>query len=409
MPYVVRMIKRYRWLLLILGWLLVLTPPLSSVLLLMPIVPGAQDLDVVHIAYPIHTWRWFLIGLGLLCLFLAVPAIWKNGRWYGKTTLIVLLLVATGIHGMVATSMSAEAMFTEPVERQFADARPADDSTVAIIVTINGQTKAYPVDLIAYHHKVIDTCGGTPIMVTYCTMCHTGRVYSPVIDGKVETFRLVGANHYNAMFEDVSTKSWWYQATGECVTGPRAGMTLKDIPFDQKYIGDAYRERGNLLVLQPDKASEKKLGRMSGYARRADTSSTLGDMTRVVGIVIDDSAAAYPLLTTHRQGIITIDTLGGKTVFVDAATEQHVRAWIVPDSISVTECIRDTEGKGLAIGRTRSGLPVHIDGGTGTIVVRMPDPARTYSVGKVERIQPWIDYWHSWSHFYPKTRMVIGS
>lgn len=273
------MIKRYRWLLLILGWLLVLTPPLSSVLLLMPIVPGAQDMDVIHIAYPIHTWRWLLIGLGALCLILSVPAIWKNGRWYGRTTLIVLLAIAAGIHGMVATSMSAEAMFTEPIERQFADARPGDDSTVAIVVTINGQTKAYPVDLIAYHHKVIDTCGGTPIMVTYCTMCHTGRVYSPVIDGRVETFRLVGANHYNAMFEDVSTKSWWYQATGECIAGPRTGMTLKDIPFDQKYIGDAYRERGNILVLQPDKASLKKLGRMSGYARRADTSSTLGDMT----------------------------------------------------------------------------------------------------------------------------------
>ena len=42
-------------------------------------------------------------------------------------------------------------------------------------------------------------------MVTYCTVCRTGRVFSPIVEGQPETFRLVGMDHFNAMFEDEGT------------------------------------------------------------------------------------------------------------------------------------------------------------------------------------------------------------
>jgi hypothetical protein len=44
-------------------------------------------------------------------------------------------------------------------------------------------------------------------MITYCTVCRTGRVFSPDVDGKPETFRLVGMDHFNAMFEDENQKA----------------------------------------------------------------------------------------------------------------------------------------------------------------------------------------------------------
>lgn len=64
-------------------------------------------------------------------------------------------------------------------------------------------------------------------MVTYCTVCRTGRVYSPMVNGKLETFRLVGMDHFNAMFEDASTKSWWRQSNGDCIAGPLKRLTIK--------------------------------------------------------------------------------------------------------------------------------------------------------------------------------------
>ncbi len=75
-----------------------------------------------------------------------------------------------------------------------------------------------------------DTVGGAPVMVTYCTVCRTGRVYNLVVNGNSEIFRLVGIDQFNAMFEDATTKSWWQQATGMAISG---GTTLPEIPSQQ--------------------------------------------------------------------------------------------------------------------------------------------------------------------------------
>ena len=87
-------------------------------------------------------------------------------------------------------------------------------------VQINGQARAYPIQYIAYHHQVTDTVGGKPIMVTYCSVCRSGRVFEPRISGKQDAFRLVGMDHFNAMFEDKTTGTWWRQVNGEAVAGP---------------------------------------------------------------------------------------------------------------------------------------------------------------------------------------------
>ena len=52
-------------------------------------------------------------------------------------------------------------------------------------VVINNEAKAYPIEIIGYHHQVRDTIGGEPVMITYCTVCRTGRVYSPYVNGKL--------------------------------------------------------------------------------------------------------------------------------------------------------------------------------------------------------------------------------
>jgi hypothetical protein len=138
----------------------------------------------------------------------------RKGKWWQKTIVIFFLL----FYGLVAYAFNfrflADKMFHQPKEKLFAN--NASDTTnknkLIIGVSINGEAKAYPIEIIGYHHQVRDTVGQQPVMVTYCTVCRTGRVFSPFVDGKIEEFRLVGMDHFNAMFEDLSTKSWWQQA-----------------------------------------------------------------------------------------------------------------------------------------------------------------------------------------------------
>ena len=102
---------------------------------------------------------------------------------------------------------------------------------------LNGDARAYPVQFIGYHHQVRDTVGGTPVLVSFCTVCRTGRVFSPLVDRHEETFRLVGMDHFNAMFEDRTTGTWWRQANGEAIAGPKKGAKLAEIPTEQVTLG----------------------------------------------------------------------------------------------------------------------------------------------------------------------------
>ena len=68
-----------------------------------------------------------------------------------------------------------------------------------------------------------------------------------MVDGHPEQFRLVGMDHFNAMFEDSSTKSWWRQVNGEAVIGPNKGKQLRELrgefqPRVQEIMRNAHQQ-----------------------------------------------------------------------------------------------------------------------------------------------------------------------
>ena len=136
---------------------------------------------------------------------------------------------------------------------------------LVIGVAMNGEAKAYPIQIIGYHHQVQDTIAGESIIVTYCTVCRTGRIYSAVLNGKKESFRLVGMDHFNAMFEDKTTKSWWRQVTGEAITGSLKGSALKEIPSEQTTLAAWLRAYPDSKILQPDSIFKKEYDDLAGF------------------------------------------------------------------------------------------------------------------------------------------------
>ena len=102
-------------------------------------------------------------------------------------------------------------------------------------------------------------------MITYCTVCRTGRVFEPIVDGKYEKFRLVGMDHFNAMFEDVTTKSWWRQVTGEAITGKLKGQQLPEVFSTQTSLAEWLQLNPNSLIMQADSAFIKSFDTTGNY------------------------------------------------------------------------------------------------------------------------------------------------
>lgn len=357
---------RYRWLLLLVGWLLAILAPVALTLLLMPVVPSMQTWDSVGWSFSIHRFAWPITIVGAAMVIYGILLAWPTGRWYSRVFMVLLPLVAIAIHVMVSQNMTAEGVFNEPsvVHRTLIDegSAAASDTTIYVWVSFNGQLAGYPLDLVAHHHKIQDTVGGIPVLVTYCTMCHTGRVYSPILGGKREEFRLVGANHFNAMFEDATTKSWWYQATGVCVQGERIGMKLLEFPFVQGTLAEARALYPNTVasVFDRDTATGGRYDWSAGYAHKhGDTTADLEKRSLVIGVEWRGSARAYPLralLRAHTENGMLRDTIGTTPVYIT-----------VPRSYE------------------------------GNVVIR------TDTTATATRIQPLQEYWHSWKHFHPAT------
>src|SRR6185436_13270810 len=104
-----------------------------------------------------------------------------------------------------------------------------------------------------------------PVMITYCTVCRTGRAFTPVVDGKPENFRLMGMDHFNAMFQDASTGSWWRQVNGEAVAGPKTGSKLNEYTTTQMKLGFWLEQYPNSWILQTDSTFDSQYKTMKNY------------------------------------------------------------------------------------------------------------------------------------------------
>jgi hypothetical protein len=159
--------RRLVWLALVVLVVAVLAIVLAPVFLIMPF--KAQTPRVLEVSYLMRRWSpLFTIGASLLLVVLTI-GLWLKARWFGRILLAVLLLPAFAATWL-ARQNHFEWMFNplpNPAYVKSSDAAfmKADDRVLA--VKIGKESVAYPVRIMAYHHLVQDTVGGTPIVATY--------------------------------------------------------------------------------------------------------------------------------------------------------------------------------------------------------------------------------------------------
>jgi thiol-disulfide isomerase/thioredoxin len=99
------------------------------------------------------------------------------------------------------------------------------------VVELNGEARAYPLQILVWHEVVNDAVGGVPVAVTYCPLCNTAISFRrPAVAGRVTTFGTSGKlYHSNLVMYDRATRSLWPQALGQAVTGRLTGQRLERV------------------------------------------------------------------------------------------------------------------------------------------------------------------------------------
>jgi hypothetical protein len=337
---------------------------LLNVYLIMP-MPGSQRMNSIDTAYLLYRWRWVFRVLFALLIFTGI----LKANWKRKWVPVIPMAVLASVIYLFNFQMAADHMFYQPKQLLVVDAahNKVDTQRLVIGVVNNGEAKAYPIRFIGYHHQVQDTIGGKPVLVTYCTVCRTGRVYEPKVDGKHETFRLVGMDHFNAMLEDATTKSWWRQATGEAITGKLKGRQLPEFFSTQTSLGEWLALHPDSRIMQEDpnfvNDYDTTLKFESGSSRKKLTgtdSLSWKDKSWVIGLKAGNESKAYDWNKLKETHLVHDEVNHKPVLIVLSADNKSFFAFERPSKASRFELRHDTlvfnnrhfrlDGKGIDTG-----------------------------------------------------------
>lgn len=108
------------------------------------------------------------------------------------------------------------------------DARYLRDGHIVFGVVVNGEARAYPKRVLAWHEMALDTLGGTELTVVYCTLCGTVIPYNSVVGGRQRRFGTSGLLYRsNKLMFDEETMSLWSTLEGKPVVGSLVNSGLQ--------------------------------------------------------------------------------------------------------------------------------------------------------------------------------------
>ncbi len=391
-----------RSLLLITGFIILLATEILRVYFIMPF-PGSQKANTIDVAYFISKYIWWFRILGLILFIPPMIYVFRNSRWWKKIVLGLFVLLYGAVFYLFNFKFLADKMFYQPNHKLLATVveNKIDTNKLVIGVAINGEAKAYPIELIGYHHQVRDTIGNESVMITYCSVCRTGRVYSPFVNRRPEQFRLVGMDHFNAMFEDATTKSWWRQVNGQAIAGELKGTSLKEIPSEQMRLGAWIRKYPNTLVMQPDNDFSKQYAGLKGFDEgtinsglEKRDSGSWQFKSWVVGIAKDNHAKAYDWNELVKQKMIS-DTFQNISLML-ALENDHAtfHVWNRQVNDKLLQFKLNTGGNTFTDTETNSVWNMNGECIEGVL-----------KGNKLSVIQSYQEFWHSWQSFHPGTTM----
>ena len=115
----------------------------------------------------------------------------------------------------------------QPKMIKAAEAEYLQEDNIVFGIEVNGDARAYPKRIMAWHEMFVDTVGGEPVTGVYCTLCGAMILYKSTIGGVVHDLGTSGFLYRsNKLMYDKQTNSLWNTIWGEPVVGSLVNQGL---------------------------------------------------------------------------------------------------------------------------------------------------------------------------------------
>ena len=194
-----------------------------------------------------------------------------------------------------------------------------------IELTVDGETRAYPLQILIWHEIVNDELGGIPVAVTFCPLCNTAIAFDRRVNGRTLDFGTTGKlRHSDLVMYDRQTESWWQQFGGEALVGRYTGTRLKRLPARIVAWAAFARAHPRGQVLTRETGFDRSYGD-NPYEGYDDVDSPpifpvpgdkrLPPKERVVYVERGSESVAVPYSVLARKRTMSVELGGGTLVF----------------------------------------------------------------------------------------------
>jgi len=290
-----------------------------------------------------------------------------------------------------------------------------------VALDINGDVRAYPVQILIWHEIVNDTVGGVPVAITYCPLCNSAATYERTIRGVETTFGTSGRLYASALvMYDRATQSLWTHFDGRAVVGVLAGERLDLIPSPLLAWADFKAAYPDGQVLNGETGYSRTYGQnpylgyddpdTDPFLFRGSVDDRAFAKQRVVGITVDDSSVAFTLEaisageahatnTTVGESDVAILWLSGQNTALEETSTGFGR-----DVGSVGVFSPEVDGRSLTF---MADGDQFLDEETGSVWDITGQALSGPLAGTALTAIPHLDtFWFAWSTYRPGTTLV---
>lgn len=284
------------------------------------------------------------------------------------------------------------------------EARYLQDDNIVFGIEINGETRAYPKRILAWHEMFTDTIQGIPVAGVYCTLCGTVILYKTEVNGVAHQIGTSGFLYRsNKLMYDQATQSLWSTLEGKPVVGPLVGkgIQMEYLSVVTTTWGEWKRKHPKTTVLSLNTGHRRDYGEGVAYNSYFSNDALMFNVQRtdrrlknkqsILAIKLAEAPEEIVAISTRflrknkvfhtqvgdRKLIVLTDKSGANRVY-DAGT-------IIFEKLEDGDQVQDSEGNLWKIEENQ------LLGAGGAVR---------------ERINTFNAFWFGWQAAYPDTKLI---
>jgi hypothetical protein len=202
-----------------------------------------------------------------------------------------------------------------------------EDDEAVVLVEVDGDARAYPIQILIWHEIVNDEFGDVPVAITYCPLCNSALAFDRRFGDRVLDFGTSGELYQSALvMYDRQTDSLWAHFTGQGLVGHFAGAQLDFVPAQTISFAQFREAHPEGMVLTQDTGASRPYGQNPYPGYDFEGSDPIGQFfngeidrtelakARIVGINDDAGSVAVRLADLAEQPVIPVTDDGRNLV-----------------------------------------------------------------------------------------------